>query len=193
MNGLITEREWRKQYLKHSKARPCWWGAQYIIAPQRRPALRKDRAFLGFLLLLSCTIGLLLPFFCPMKEKESFEEALKRELFEELGMQITESCPEVYYRNPVYTLKNGEKVQSVEKFFLVRLEEDAFSFEHWTESEKRRMFVGKWWSLEEIKHSEEMFFSKDVLQILEELSDGMLPEEAREISGGVVQRYLKPE
>ena len=75
MNGLITEREWRKQYLKHSKARPCWWGAQYISAPQRRPALRKDRAFLGFLLLLSCTIGLLLPFFCPMKEKESFEEA----------------------------------------------------------------------------------------------------------------------
>ena len=118
-----------------------------------------------------------------LEEKESFEEALKRELFEELGVQITESCPEVYYRNPVYTLKNGEKVQSVEKFFIVRLEEDAFSFEHWTESEKRRMFVGKWWSLEEIKHSEEMFFSKDVLQILEELSDGMLPEEAREISG----------
>ena len=75
MHGLITEREWRKQYLNQSKARPGWWGAQYVLTPQRRCSLKQDRAFLGFLLLLSCTIGLLLPFFCPMKEKESFEEA----------------------------------------------------------------------------------------------------------------------
>ena len=116
-----------------------------------------------------------------LEEGESFEDALKRELFEELGVQITESYPEVYYRNPVYTLKNGKKVQSVEKFFLVRLEEDAFSFEHWSKSEKKRMLAGKWWSREKIEQSDEEFFSKDILRILNELSCGNYPKEPLEI------------
>lgn len=117
-----------------------------------------------------------------LEEGESFEDALKRELFEELGVQIKEKCPEVYYRNPVYTLKNGEKVQSVEKFFLVMLEDEEFSSERWTESEKKRMLAGKWWSAEEIERSEEAFFSKDVLRILHELSNGNYSDVPLEIA-----------
>ena len=116
-----------------------------------------------------------------LEEGESFEAALKRELFEELGVNITSNCPEVYYRNPVYTLKNGDRVQSVEKFFLVNVSEKVFSLEHWTESEKKRMSAGKWWSVEEIKKSRDDFFTKDIIQILAELTDGALPIEPREI------------
>lgn len=94
-----------------------------------------------------------------LEEGESFVDALKREVYEELGVQLTKESPEVYYRNPIYTLKNGEKVQSVEKFFLVVLEEKSFSFDHWTESEKKRMRAGKWWSVDEIEKSEDEFFS----------------------------------
>ena len=117
-----------------------------------------------------------------LEEGESFEDALKRELFEELGVQTKEKCPEVYYRNPVYTLKNGEKVQSVEKFFLVMLEDEEFSSEHWTESEKKRMLAGKWWSAEEIERSEEEFFSKDVLRILDELAEGNILKKSQQIA-----------
>lgn len=117
-----------------------------------------------------------------LEEGESFEDALKRELFEELGVQIMEGCPEVYYRNPIYTLKSGEKVQSVEKFFLVVLEERSFSFDHWTESEKKRMRAGKWWSIEEIEQSEDEFFSKDVVRILKELSGRKLQEKSQQIT-----------
>lgn len=117
-----------------------------------------------------------------LDEGESFDDALKRELFEELGVQITESCPEIYFRNPLYTMKNGEVIQSVEKFFLVTLDSEFFSFEHWTESEKKRMSVGKWWSMEEIQQSEDEFFTKDIIRILMELSDKKIPREPQEIA-----------
>ena len=117
-----------------------------------------------------------------LEEGESFEDAIKREIYEELGVQLTKECPEVYYRNPIYTLKSGEKVQSVEKFFLVVLEENAFSFDHWTESEKKRMLAGKWWSVEEIEKSEDEFFSKDVLRILNELASRKFLEEPQIIA-----------
>ncbi len=117
-----------------------------------------------------------------LEEGESFVDALKREVYEELGVQLTKECPEVYYRNPIYTLKNGEKVQSVEKFFLVVLDENTFSFDHWTESEKKRMRAGKWWAIEEIEQSKDEFFSKDVVRILKELSGRKLAEESQIIA-----------
>jgi len=117
-----------------------------------------------------------------LEEGEFFEDALKRELFEELGVQITEDCPEVYYRNPLYTMKNGEVIQSVEKFFLVLLDEEQFTYANWTESEKKRMLVGRWWSVEEIRKSEDEFFSKDIIRILTELSGESFPAKPQEIA-----------
>lgn len=117
-----------------------------------------------------------------LEDGESFKDALKRELFEELGVQITEPCQEIYYRNPIYTMKSGEVIQSVEKFFLVTLDNESFSFEHWTESEKKRMLVGKWWSMEEILQSEDEFFTTDIIRIMTELSDKKIPREPQEIA-----------
>ena len=116
-----------------------------------------------------------------LDEGESFEEALKRELFEEMGIKLTEPAMFVFYRTPLYELKDGETVRSEERFYLVRLDETEFSYANWTESENKRMTAGKWWSLEEIKVSGEKFFSEDILGILERLSKGELPKEPEEI------------
>ncbi len=117
-----------------------------------------------------------------LEEDESFEKALKRELFEELGIELTEQAQEIYYRTPLYELSNGEKVQSEERFYLVRLDGEEFSYAGWTESENKRMTAGKWWSVEEIRQSEETFFSEDILEILERLSQGEIPNEPIEIA-----------
>ena len=114
-----------------------------------------------------------------LDDGESFEEALKRELFEELGIELSgsDSTPQIYYRFPLYELKSGETVQSEERFYLVRLDETEFSYVGWTESENKRMTAGKWWSVEEIKASGEKFFSEDVVEIIERLSEGDIPGE----------------
>ena len=119
-----------------------------------------------------------------LDDGESFEEALKRELFEELGIELSgsDSTPQIYYRFPLYELKSGETVQSEERFYLVRLDETEFSYTNWTESENKRMTAGKWWSAEEIEVSGEKFFSEDILEILERLSKGDIPTEPIEIA-----------
>ena len=117
-----------------------------------------------------------------LEEDESFEEALQREMFEELGVQLNNSCSEIYYRNPLYTLHSGETVQSIEKFFLVYLENEQFTYSNWTESEKKRMLKGKWWSLEEIQKSDDTFFTKDIIRIMNDLSYNNIPREPQEIA-----------
>ena len=117
-----------------------------------------------------------------LEEGESFDDALKRELYEELGIQLKQSYKQVYYRNPIYTFKSGEQIQSEERFYLIYLNEDTFLYDNWTENEKKRMLMGKWWSVEEIKLSSDKFFSEDILSIITNLSDGIMPQEPKEIA-----------
>lgn len=74
MNGLMTEREWRKRAAKRPKARPDWWGAQYML-PSAQRSLRQDRAFQLFLLLVAVTTAVLLPLFVRPSPREHFTEA----------------------------------------------------------------------------------------------------------------------
>lgn len=70
MNGLLTEREWRKQASRQSRRRPEWVGAQFVLPVQNLRGLRQDRSFHAFLLLLSITIAVLLPCFVPIRTQE---------------------------------------------------------------------------------------------------------------------------
>lgn len=117
-----------------------------------------------------------------LEDGESFEMALKREVFEELGIQLNQCYKQIYYRNPIYYLKNGEIAQCEERFYLVYLDREEFSYNNWTESERKRMLYGKWWSIDKIQQSGDEFFSSDLINILEKLSNGIIPKEPKEIA-----------
>lgn len=117
-----------------------------------------------------------------LEDGESFDEALKRELYEELGIQLNQYHKQIYYRNPIYTLENGETVQCEERFYLIYLDGIEFTYTNWTDTEQKRMLLGKWWSLNEIKESKDEFFSSDIIHIINDLSKGKIPNEPIEIT-----------
>lgn len=74
MNGLLTEREWRKKAARQYRRRPAWWGAQCVISRQSR--LKRDPAFRAFLLLLSLCIAMMLPVMTPHRTSETFVQQM---------------------------------------------------------------------------------------------------------------------
>lgn len=96
-------------------------------------------------------------------------------------MKLTEPAPFVFYRTPLYELQGGEPVRSEERFYLISCDDTDFSYNGWTESEHKRMTAGKWWSVDEIRQSEEESFSKDVVGILERIFEGEIPKEPEEL------------
>ena len=75
MNGLMTEREWRRQAARPRAPRPACWGAQCVMPAPCRKKLREDRAFHAFLLLLSLSVALALPLLTPRAVRRLYPEA----------------------------------------------------------------------------------------------------------------------
>lgn len=111
---------------------------------------------------------------------ETFEEGLKRELYEELGIKDEIAPKWVYKRNRIFEKKDGSKFLSEERYYLVRIEKSDFNFDGWEESEKKYTRDWKWWSVEDIRMSGEEFFCDKLGDILEELIKGDL-EQIKEI------------
>lgn len=65
MNGLMTEREWRKRASRLHGPRPEWWGAQCLLPASPKRTLKQDRAFWAFLVLLSMVTAVFLPVLFP--------------------------------------------------------------------------------------------------------------------------------
>lgn len=105
-----------------------------------------------------------------LEKGEPFEQALKRELYEELGVVLDTDYPVVFYRNKPFATKRGEVLMSEEKYFLVSLGNNDFSFEHFTENEKRTIKDYKWWPLSDLKNSTEEFFVDNLSDLIEAIS-----------------------
>lgn len=97
---------------------------------------------------------------------ESFEEAAKRELFEETGILINKVEKPIAERQFVLPLPSGEHVAAHEKFFLVRTKVQALSSQNQTKEERQVITDHKWWPIENLRTTQETVFPEDLVDIL---------------------------
>src|SRR5256885_9779469 len=102
---------------------------------------------------------------------ESFEEAARRELYEETGI-TSELGPCVWVRRHVFEFQ-GVWLDEVERFFVVRLDAPVeVTRANWLAHEHTFMTAHRWWQLGEIASSKDYFAPRQLSQLLPPLLVG---------------------
>ena len=116
-----------------------------------------------------------------VENSETFEDALYREIYEELGIELNGNYKWIYYRNRPFVTKSGEEFLSAERYYLVRIPHTKIYFNNMTRTEKELTKEWKWWPIEEIQSSTESFFIDNLYEELNMIINGNIPEEPVEI------------
>ncbi|MEO0591838.1 MAG: NUDIX domain-containing protein [Pseudomonadota bacterium] len=96
---------------------------------------------------------------------ESFDEAARRELFEETGLTV-EPGEEIARTTPQFKTVQGEWVQADERYFLVRVENETITTAHHTELEQQVMTQHRWFTREDLADWPEAIFPETLGAIL---------------------------
>ncbi|MEE8421775.1 MAG: NUDIX domain-containing protein [Dehalococcoidia bacterium] len=115
-----------------------------------------------------------------IEDGESFEQAALRELWEETGIEDAELGPCVWLRDHVW--RWGETFyDSRERFYLVRTTQTDVSPRHMEDLELHSFTGFRWWSVDELAASDEVFVPRNLAELLVPLIAGDVPLEPIEV------------
>ena len=106
---------------------------------------------------------------------ESFHEAAVRELWEETRISGVEIGPCVWLREQVLRFPFGELMLFHERFFPVRVEGVEVSIDGLHGIEADAYAAHRWWTLDELRSTDEVVFPERFAQHVEPILAGSLP------------------
>ena len=100
-------------------------------------------------------------------EHESFEEAARRELFEETGI-TADPGRQIGRTTPEFITVEGEPIQADERYFLIKVSDETITTANHTALEQRVMTQHRWFDLEDIADWPEAIFPETLIDIIKE-------------------------
>jgi 8-oxo-dGTP pyrophosphatase MutT (NUDIX family) len=106
---------------------------------------------------------------------ETPEETARRELWEETGLTGVELSPCVWVRHIVFTW-SGVLIDSHESFFICRVPHFELDASNWTVEEQTDLADHRWWSLEDLEATDELYVPSRLPALLRPILRGELPD-----------------
>ena len=109
---------------------------------------------------------------------ESAQKALKRELAEESGLRGCEIGPLIWVREHLFALPTtGQPIRQRERFYVVRVEQHEVDVSGWDDFERTFMGEHRWWTLGQIRASDDEFAPHRLAHFLADIVEGRIPRE----------------
>ena len=107
---------------------------------------------------------------------ETFEDALMREIFEETGLRLTHPGHWIWI-SPNRIMREGRPVDTLARVYIQRVQNFEPIPKALTEEERDSFRGLRWWSLEEIDNSNELFIPGQLASLLKPLLTQAWPAE----------------